>query len=137
MSNTDKADAYRKAVYYVYPTAEEAIAFHVGELSAELGMLLDRQGATQGVFVSAYNPHSTDQPSAKNAEAHQRLCTYLIETDRSWCKAGGGHPAAGETEPAVFVLGMDRQEGLKLARDFGQDALVFVTRRAAPELVWA
>jgi glycine/D-amino acid oxidase-like deaminating enzyme len=124
-------EAYRKARYVVLPD----IVFHVGEASAPLDALLDDVRANCAAFVTAANPRSQPRSKEENAAA-------LAELDRQVAAAGhdsvpgeGREPDGTWAEPSRLVLGIDRAAAEALGRRFGQNAIVFIEKGRAPELV--
>jgi hypothetical protein len=60
--------AYRKTLYAVGD-----VRVRVGQRCPELSPILDSMGATQGVFITAWNPLSRRMPPGWNARMQQRL----------------------------------------------------------------
>ncbi len=130
--------AYRKAIYVVSAPAASVpeIVLMIGEPNADLDELLDAEDAASGVFVTAANPHSRRQGAAENAEAFLRMNTLLAPTRYRRFAAEGRDPdGKWPAERGVFIAGMPRAEAQALGRALGQNAVVFVERGRAPELL--
>ena len=109
--------AYRASEYRVF--AQPELVLRIGEPSA--------------AFLTAANPHSERRPAAENLAALERLA----QDASAWrILRGEGRSADGRwREPSLLVLGIEREHARALGRRYGQNAIVFVERGAAPELV--
>jgi putative PIN family toxin of toxin-antitoxin system len=121
--------AYENALYAV----AGGPVLRVGERNSALEQLLDKHGAASAAFVTAANPRGEAQSHAANEAAMRRLCASL-----AWpALAGEGRDPQGSwsPEPSVLVLGISREDAAALGRRFEQNAIVFVEKADAPELV--
>jgi hypothetical protein len=125
--------AYRAAHYRVF--AQMPFTLRVGEPSAELDALLDSHAATTWAFATACNPGSQPLSAEENAERMSQL--HAVLTDCARYPGEGGDPA-GEWpgEPSVLVVGISREEAVRVAVAFGQNAILTGVRGGAAELVW-
>jgi hypothetical protein len=127
--------AYRSTHYAVF--GEPELVLRIGEKSAALDALLEaRGGKATAAFITAANPRSREKPDAENAIAAAALRRSLSDAGYD-CMAGEGRDPEGKwkAEKSVLVLGMTREDALALARALDQNAIVFVERGKAPELV--
>jgi uncharacterized protein len=121
--------AYEAALYVV----EGGPVLRIGAPSAALDGLLQAQGAATAAFVTAANPRGEERSNAANEAAMSALRASL-----AWpYLPGQGRDPEGRwrPEPSVLVLGIARAEAEALGRRLEQNAIVFVERGAAPELV--
>lgn len=130
----DLVAAYLAADYVVFGDAE--LVLHIGEASAALDALLDAEGADTAAYVTAANPHGRLAGTTENVLAS----TALLEAQREAgyaCFAGEGRDPQNEwpAEPSVLVVGIARAEAEVLGRSYEQNAIVFVEKGKAPELV--
>lgn len=130
----DLIAAYLAADYVVF--GEPELVLRVGEASEALDALLEAEGTNTAAFVTAANPHGRPAGRTENVLA----TTALLEAQREAgyaCLAGEGRDPQGEwpAEPSVLVLGVTRAEAEVLGRSYEQNAIVFVERGKAPELV--
>jgi len=130
----DLVVAYLSADYVVF--GEPDLVLHIGEPSEELDALLAAEGAETAAYVTAANPHGRPAGRTENVLA----TTALLEAQREAgyaCFAGEGRDPQGEwpAEPSVLVVGISRAEAEVLGRSYEQNAIVFVERSRAPELV--
>lgn len=121
--------AYENAVYAVSGGPE----LRIGQPNAALNGLLDARGAATAAFVTAANPRGAQRSSAANEAAMSALRETLrwphlpgegLDPQKRW-------PA----EPSVLILGISRPEAEALGRRLEQNAIVFVERGGAPQLV--
>jgi predicted nucleic acid-binding protein len=121
--------AYENALYVV----TDGPVLRIGEKSAALDALLERRSAETAAFVTAANPRGEPRSHAANAAAMAELAASL-----RWPHLPGeGRDPEGRwtPEPSALVLGIARGEAEALGRRFDQNAIVFVEKGAAPELV--
>jgi hypothetical protein len=129
-------DAYRRAQYVVF--GEPELILCIGEPNDALDALLDEQGVGTAVFVTAANPRGRVAGKTENV----RATTALLQAQREAgyaCYAGEGRDPQGvwPAEPSVLVVGIARAEAEVLGRSYEQNAIVFVERGRAPELLLA
>jgi uncharacterized protein len=125
----DLIKAYEKALYAV----QDGPVLRIGEPSAALDTLLDVQAAATAAFVTAANPRGEQRSHAENEAAMRALRASL-----AWpYLPGEGSDPEGRwsPEPSVLVLGISRADAEALGRRLEQNAIVFVDKGAAPELV--
>jgi hypothetical protein len=130
----EQIDAYRRAHYVVF--GEPELVLRIGEMNEAFDVLLEEQGADTAAYVTAANPHGRRAGMTENVLA----ATALLEAQREAgyaCFAGEGRDPQGgwPAEPSVLVVGISRAEAELLGRSYEQNAIVFVERNKAPELV--
>jgi putative PIN family toxin of toxin-antitoxin system len=121
--------AYQKALYVVLGGP----VLRLGERNAELETLLEAQAAVTAAFVTAANPRGEPRSHAANQAAMAELQAAL-----AWpFYPGEGRDPEGRwpAEPSLLIVGIPRGEAEALGRRFGQNAIVFVEKAGAPELV--
>jgi uncharacterized protein len=120
--------AYDEALYVV-----DGLVLRIGEHSAGLDALLEAQAAASAAFLTAANPRGEQRSQAANEAAMQALRASL-----SWpFRPGEGRDPQGRwsAEPSLLVIGIPRREAEALGRKFEQNAIVFVEKGGAAELV--
>lgn len=132
--SADLLAAYRDADYVVFGPPD--LVLRIGEPSPRLDALLEAAGATTAAYLSAANPHGKPRPAAENAAAAAVL-DNLLEAAGYPRHPGEGRDPQGRSppEPSVLAIGIYRENAEALGRLFGQNAIVFVEKHAAPELV--
>ena len=126
--------AYEKARYVVF--GEPELVLRIGERNADLDELLDAEGAATAAFVTAANPRGEKIGAWENEIANAALVKSQTEAGFA-CYEGEGRDPEGRWTPekSVLVVGISRADAEIVGRAFGQNAIVFVTRGQAPELV--
>lgn len=128
--------AYR-ATRYEVTGANGAFVLRVDQPNAELAAQHAAAGVSCSVFLTACNPRSTVLTDAENARRNAALLLRL--------QAGGWpHLPAATIDPAgrwpveagFLVLGLTRAEGMALAAQFGQNAILVAAGEPTPRLVW-
>jgi len=128
-------DAYLTTRYVAYdgPLAVECRA---GEHEAAMDRLLERHGASGGVFITAWNPRSVAQSDAANAAAHRLLAAEIARRGlRGLPHRGFGADPAWRPEEGLFVLDLAIPPALDLAAEFGQNAVAAVERGRPAEVL--
>ena len=126
--------AYEKALYVVFGTPE--LVIRVGEPNADLDELLEAEGAANAAFITAANPHGNAVGAWKNEVANAALVESLAKAGYR-CFEGEGRDPQGRWKPerSALVVGIPRAQAESVGRAFGQNAIVFVEKGRAPELV--
>ena len=129
----DLIEAYESADYVVF--AEPELVLKIGEPSARLDALLESEQSSTAAFVTAANPRSEKKSAAENAAALAVLDQVIAAAGYPWRAGEGREPDGSWREPSRLVMGIYRENAEALGRLFGQNAVVFVEKGAAPELL--
>jgi hypothetical protein len=129
----DLVSAYENADYVVF--AEPEFVLKIGEPSSRLDALLEAEGAATAAFVTAANPRSEPRPAPDNAAALSALDQIIAKVGYPWRAGEGREPDGSWAEPSRLVIGIWRENAETLGRLFRQNAIVFIEKGAAPELV--
>jgi uncharacterized protein DUF3293 len=129
----DLIEAYESADYVVF--AEPELVLKIGEPSARLDALLETEQSSTAAFVTAANPRSEKKSAAENAAALAVLDQLIAAAGYPWRAGEGREPDGSWREPSRLVIGIYRENAEALGRLFGQNAVVFVEKGAAPELL--
>jgi hypothetical protein len=130
----DLVVAYLSAEYVVY--GEPELVLRIGEPNDGLDVLLEAEGADTAAYVTGANPRGRRAGKTENVLATTAL--LQAQTDAGFaCFAGEGRDPQGEwpAEPSVLVVGISRAGAAVLGRSYEQNAIVFVEKGKAPELV--
>ena len=130
----DQITAYQKALYVVFGRPE--LVIRIGEPNPDLDELLEAEGAGTAAFITAANPRGELTSAWKNEIAN----AALVETQTKAgyrCFEGEGRDPQGRWKPerSALVVGIPRANAEAVGRAFGQNAIVFVERGRAPELL--
>jgi hypothetical protein len=126
--------AYNAALYVVF--GEPEIVLRVGEPNAALDALLAARRAATAAFITAANPRGRRRRLVENVVAFKALKSTLRRSGYVFFEGEGRDPG-GEWRPegSVLVLDIERDEAEVLGRRYGQNAIVYVQKGGAPELV--
>lgn len=126
--------AYLGTEYVSCPPNEPEVVTRIGTPSTCIDMLLAKHGARTGTFITAWNPRSRITSVVDNAAAHDRLRAAL--GPRAYLPHVGRAVGGGWEEEGFLVFDWIKSEALEVARQFQQNAIVWVTPAAPPQLVW-
>lgn len=124
--------AYRQARYRVHlPTGTETLT--IDAASRPLARLLKCRNARGAAIITACNPASRLQTAAVNRAASARLDVRLAQAGHHRIPTTAVDPAGQwPDEPGVLVVGISRHVARAVAREFGQNALVWVDAGGVP-----
>ena len=130
----DQITAYRKALYVVFGRPE--LVIRIGEPNPDLDELLEAEGAASAAYITAANPGGVATSAWRNEIANAALVQTQTEAGYR-CFEGEGRDPQGRWKPerSALVVGIPRADAEAVGRAFGQNAIVFVERGLAPELV--
>ena len=126
--------AYERALYVVYGSPE--VEFRIGEPSGVLDAMMETSHVATAAFVSTANKRGAPTP-----ENERRLADFLLRSQLSGlayrvCEGEGRDPLRiWPAEQSVLLMGIPRAEAEELGRRLAQNAIVFVEKGNAPELV--
>ena len=134
-----KIQAYLQTTYCV-SLETETLSLNIGTQHNTLADLFSTHAVNCGAFITAYNPKGTEQPSELNESDHDLLLDRVNSLGHKSLEA---HTQAHKntegshwpTEHGLFVLGIALEQAQSLARDFDQDALVWVDSDLIPVLI--
>jgi hypothetical protein len=127
--------AYENADYVVL--LEPELVLRIGERSERLERLMASVHLSTAAFVTACNPGSNRQPDAENAAAAEALEGLVAAAGYPRHRGEGRDPdEAYPPEASLLILGIHRENAEALGRLFGQNAIVYVEKGRAPELVF-
>ena len=122
-------EAYESAVYVL----DAGTVVRIGSHSADIDQLLQAHGVASAAFVTAANPRGEERASAANEVAMAELRGSLAWP---WLPGEGRDPAGRwSAEPSLLILGISRAEAEALGRRLEQNAIVYVEKGDAAELV--
>ena len=135
-SDPELVRAYEQAHYTVSAPGGE-VRIRVGRADPVVDELLRACGVTQGAFITAWNPGSEPLAETENAARHARLLAALAQQGFEYLDGAGSDPdGAWPAEQSLLVLGIEAEAAAALAREFGQNAYVWVARHQPALLVW-
>jgi len=111
------------------------IRFEIDETHQGLGLLLLSFGVEEAIWLTAYNPGSQRRDEGENLDDQMRLLSQ-IEAARLNYFVGHSMDQHGDWyEPSYLVLGLNREEGVRLGQAFGQVAVIRIDVEGTPRLI--
>lgn len=130
----DLSEAYKRAYYVVF--RKQKLVLRIGEANSDLDALLDAGDGRTAAFLTACNPHGKRLSNEENADLQAKLRLTVNECGYKFYEGEGRDPnALWPSEPSLLVVGISRREAEEVGRKFEQNAIVFVEKGRAPELV--
>ncbi len=128
--------AYLRTAYWIHTDGRD-FKVSVGRNAVALDRWLGENRWNCWAFIGACNPGTRSLSGRVNRNRHRALVAHLAHQGREWfpavaVPAGGSWPS----EPSVFVPDIAIVEACRIARRFGQNALIFARRSEAPRLLW-
>jgi hypothetical protein len=128
--------AYLATDYWVENAPNGPFAIRVGEISIDLEELLLEEVAVEWAYVTACNPGSAPLAEEENKARTDELREMLVEAGLRFY-AGIAAASDGDwREPSFLVLDLSEGDAIRLARRFGQHAIVAGGLADPARLVW-
>lgn len=128
-------DAYLSTVYWVDDKTNFCI--QIDTYSTLLAQLHQRCSVSSSAFITAYNPYSVLQSKQENKQANTALLKQIKSMGYT-CLTGRGqaiNKADWPAEESFLVLGISREEAVRLGNCFKQNAIIYTDNTAIPKLV--
>lgn len=127
---------YQNSDYRVFASGENDFLLKIGLPSPELMQVYRQQIVSSACFISAYNPRSEPRSMDENAAAQQRLIAAVMALGYPFLQ-GMGEDSQGACagEPCLLILGISRDQSLRLGAQFEQNALLWMEADAIPHLL--
>lgn len=133
--NPELFEAYKNTTYRVYLPLGE-IEIRIGVMNLLLKELLLNKSSESWAFITAYNPYSVMQDAGVNTILNTQLERYLLEKQYLFFKGMGvGDDDSWEAEASFMVLDIRKEDAVKLARQFKQNAIVVGVIGNSAELI--
>jgi len=117
--------AYRNTSFFA-DTSRGRLCLRVGRASPEIDALLAASGVRMWAYVTGFNPGSILLTPDENEQRHQRL---ELEVKRrgytTFPGEGIGDDGQWPPERSLLILGIVRDDAIRLGREFGQRAVVY------------
>lgn len=126
--------AYEKALYVVFGVPE--LVLRIGRHSPDLDELLEAEGAATAAYITAANPRGEASTAWQNEIANAALVELHTKAGHPCYEGEGRDPEKRwAAERSVLVIGISRADAEAVGRAFEQNAIVFVEKGRAPELM--
>lgn len=130
----DIVEAYLETDYCVH--ADPAFTLKVGKQSDELMVLHKSLGKLCSTFITAWNPWSKQLGSLENKSLNAALSEQLDQLGVPYIGGIGRHPSnAWPAEESFLVFGLSLDESKALGSRFEQNALIWCSEDATPQLI--
>jgi len=141
-------ESYLRTTYRVTELAPP-VDIRIGEPCPALDALLDLHTARSWAFITAWNPGSKKLGAAEN-QRRQAALEAEVKQGGTVFYRGAGIPddatsafrlpssssAPWEPEESLLIIGMDREQAVKLGKKYAQAAIVAGDRSAPAQLVF-
>lgn len=125
---------YQETQYCV--EAPTPFVMQVGVVCEPLCKLLHKMKADCATFITAFNPYSEEVAESINTERQMLLANELKKRSLVFMEGTGKHPSGDwAPEPSFFVVGLSLEAAKNLAKEYQQNAIVWVDSDGVPQLV--
>ena len=126
--------AYLETNYHV--DGSMPLTLKIGVANDGLATLHTSYGVESSAYLTACNPFSEALVDSVNDQRMAVLASELQQLGLSWIEGIGKHPTNGWAgEQSYLVLGLSREEALRLGARHEQNAIVWCGLDTVPELV--
>ncbi|MGM0630294.1 MAG: DUF3293 domain-containing protein [Pseudomonadota bacterium] len=122
---------------YWFTVDDKTITLRIGRKNNEFDRLCERFGCTTGTFITACNPQSQLLTINENKRRNKQLATRLEQMSEVYCFSGEGQDRDNQwlAEASFMVLGLSQETAIDLAREYQQNALVWIEYQQAAVLI--
>lgn len=131
--DTRLEQAYRETDYVV--DDEPPLVLKIGERNDGVRVLLASFNVESAAFLTAWNPNSEQLPLEENYDRQAELLEEIEKKRLNYFVGRGEHPGGDWVEDSYLVLGVTGQQANALARQFDQNAFLYISMSGVPELV--
>lgn len=123
---------------YEVQLPERLVILQPGKSSPAIAKYLQERGHASGVVITGYNPCAVQQSQAKNETANKRLRAELRRAKATALPAqGSARDGLWPAEPSWFASGITPMAAMRIAKAFGQDAVLFCSADGEVSIWWA
>ncbi|MCK7459996.1 DUF3293 domain-containing protein [Idiomarina aminovorans] len=122
---------------YWFMVDQKKITLCIGQKNNHFDRLCEHLSCTTGAFITACNPQSELLTRKENKSRNAQLATRLEQLDRIYCFLGEGQDRAKQwpAEQSYMVFGLKQQTAIDLAREYQQNALVWIEYQQVAALI--
>ncbi|MGM0430706.1 MAG: DUF3293 domain-containing protein [Pseudomonadota bacterium] len=122
---------------YCFMVGTETITLTIGQKNYDFDRLCERLNCNTGAFITAYNPHSQRLPEDENRRRNMQLESHLKQMSEVYDFYGEGQDRDKQwpAEASFMVLGLSQETAIDLAREYQQNALVWIEYQQAAVLI--
>lgn len=129
--------SYQQARYVIAFGA--GVVIHIGEGNVVPDSLRQEMGDGLGVMLTAWNPHSVEQPVHVNGQHNEALAQRLRDQGMAFVAAFGEGEGEGATvwrEDGFFVYPWTREQAQRACVTLAQNAVVALDANGHAELIF-
>ncbi|MDV6314774.1 DUF3293 domain-containing protein [Idiomarina sp. HP20-50] len=126
-----------KNTNYRFMADGQQVTLTIGQKNVYFDRLCDSLNQRNGAFITAFNPHSQLLSIKENRERNKQLESTLREIGEVHYFRGEGQDRNKQwpAEESYMVLGLKQQTVIDLARQYQQNALVWIEYQQAAVLI--
>ena len=126
--------AYRSTDYRI--AGKVQFSLRIDEPCVECDAEMDAHDSTTAAFLTAWNPYSQVADRDQNIAAQEQLVQDLETVSLSILSGEGVDPTgAWPTEPSLLAIGITRDQAVRLAGKYQQNAFVWLKRGHPAEII--
>lgn len=129
--NQELIDAYSKTNFIVF---KPALTISIGKINPELNELLIQEGCKEWAFITSVNPYSEFLTDEANQELYLKL-KESVKDYKFYEGHGIGEDPKWQPEISLLVLGISREEAIRIGNYYKQNAIVVGELNRPAELV--
>ena len=123
MISKELLKAYKATDFIFYPDNSISI-IKVGKTNKVLDKILKKHKATEGAFITPWNPKSKNLSYKQNQKRMDQLIKLLKRMNLIFIFGVGRSPDGKYYEDSLLVLNIKSADAMDLGRKFGQNAIV-------------
>ena len=128
-------EAYLKTDYVVKDGTID-LTLRIDEKNSDLDNLLIKYQSVSAAFLTAYNPYSQQLSRLENEKRQGELVSILKAEGYNFLYGyGQSQTEDWSPEPSVLILEINCQTAMEFARQFEQNAFLFIEKSTAPKLI--
>ena len=124
-------DAYFTTKYMVF---QPELTIYINKICAELNDLLIQDGAKEWAYITSVNPNSAIASDEKNQQLLQAL-KESVKDYKFYEGHGVGTDPAWQPEKSMLIVGIPREEAMRIGNYYKQNAIVAGTLNNPAELI--
>ena len=124
-------EAYKNTKYKVFGST---ITIEIGKFNQDLNNLILNHNSNEWAFITAYNPYSRVLTNDENRVRHEEL-KDLTKNYMTFEGHGVGQDPTWEPELSLFIIGISKDDALKIGKEFEQNAIVYGLINETPQLL--
>ena len=127
-------ESYMLAHYHVY--GSPSFILKIGHYSPELNDINKTSSKKIAAFITAFNPASIELSNQENIERNQQFEKKIKILHLDYLHGEGKcNESDSSGEQSFLVFGIDQTEAIRLGKEFGQNAIVWIPENSIPELL--